>query len=260
MPPSSSLVKDTWFSSKRSRVQIPSAVLSMKLNPLKFKAMELREEGKSYGEILKILGLTSKGTLAAWFKNIKLTDEAQKRLKNNMLLAYKRGLFEFNRKRTEDIIIENSEILQKYKEKVKSLSSRDLMLIGAALYWGEGHKNFENGKQAYPTVNFSNSDPDMVMVFMEFLRRVLKIPLIKIKPSVYIYPGMSYDKSVQYWSKITGVPSDIIPAYTALSRASQGKRPKNLLPYGTLQIRVNRRQEFFKIRGLMDGIIKAAKL
>ncbi len=74
-----------------------------------------------------------------------------------------------------------------------------------------------------------------------------------------IYPNINPQEAIDYWQDITKIPKENFRYNIAVSRASQGKRPKHLLPYGTLQIRINGRREFFKIKGLIDGIIKATR-
>ena len=66
---------------------------------LKNKAISLRKSGKSYNNIRKTLGITSKGTLSHWFKNIKLSKKSTKLLdKNNKLFqerSVRSALFNF---------------------------------------------------------------------------------------------------------------------------------------------------------------------
>lgn len=102
-----------------------------------------------------------------------------------------------------------------------------------------------------------NSDPEMIITFISFLGKILGITKDRIKAQIFIYPGMVPEEAINYWQKLTKIPRENFRCQTALSRASQGKRLKNLLPHGTLQLRVIKRQEFFKIRGLIDGIIKS---
>ena len=53
------------------------------------------------------------------------------------------------------------------------------MVIGAMLYWGEGYKG--DDKNPAKLVDFANSDPDMIKIFLKFLRTVFKIDEKKIK-------------------------------------------------------------------------------
>ncbi len=99
----------------------------------------------------------------------------------------------------------------------------------------------------------------MIILFIRFLREIMRIPEEKMKPSIHLYPSTNKDKAVNFWSKITNLPKDQFKSTQQVSRASQGKKPYNLLPYGTLDLRVNSRQEFFRIRGWMDGLIDNKK-
>jgi len=223
------------------------------------KALELRLEGKTYGEIRKLFKIP-KSTLSGWFSKLELGDKAKKLLskkQGNGLLA----LGEFNKARTIAIKNENEEIRETFEKQVYNLNTKELALIGAALYWGEGYKNFTfNKKTRYPYLSFGNSDPQMILVFIYFMERILKIPRNQIRTQIMIYPGIKPEEAISYWQAITKIPKENFRCQVAISRASQGKRPKHLLPYGTLQLRVSKRREFFKIRGLIDGIIKSLVL
>lgn len=221
-------------------------------------ALALRLEGKTYGEIRGIFKIP-KSTLSAWFSDLKVNKKAKKILESKKRNGYFR-LVEFNKTRTLDILKENEEIRKKHESHIGRLSKRELMILGAALYWGEGYKNFNQKKAVYPYICFGNSDPKMIITFVNFLEKILGISKDKIKAPVFIYSGIIPEEAIDYWQKLTKIPKENFRCQMALSRASQGKRPKNLLPYGTLQLRVSKRQEFYKIRGLMDGIIKTTAL
>ncbi len=218
-------------------------------------ALALRLEGKTYGEIRGSFKIP-KSTLSNWFSTLKLNSNVKKILESKRKAGYLK-LLEFNKIRTLSIKKENEDIRKDYESRINKLNNRELMILGAALYWGEGYKNFNLKKGAYPYICFSNSDPLMHKVFVPFLERILKITKNRIKCQVMIYPNTNPQKAVQYWQNITQIPVENFRTQLTVSRASQGKRPWNLLPYGTLQLRVSQRQEFFKIRGLMDGVVKA---
>jgi len=221
-------------------------------------ALALRLEGKTYGEIRGIFKIP-KSTLSTWFSDLRVSNKAKKILESKKKNGYYK-LLEFNKVRTINIHKENEDIRRNYESRIRKLSNRELMILGAALYWGEGYKNFGQKRNIYPYICFGNSDPLMHKVFIAFLERCLKINKDRIKCQVMIYPGINPSEAIQYWQNTTRIPVKNFRTQLAISRSSQGKRPWNLLPYGTLQLRVSQRQDFFKIRGLMDGIIKSAGL
>lgn len=130
------------------------------------KAIALRITGKSYNEIAKDLGVW-KSSLSYWLKNIKLSEEAIEILKKKS--NYPKEKFkDWNIQRHKKAQTENKKYLNNFSKKIKFISNRELLLIGAALYWGEGYKNQIKGCGQY--VSFCNSDPNMVKIFMNFLR------------------------------------------------------------------------------------------
>ena len=153
-------------------------------------ATQLRTRGQSYGEIRRAIGVP-KSTLSYWFRNLRLSSYALKILKPKQrsgLIA----LAEFNRLRTISIKEENTSIATRLESMVGELSIRDLTLIGAALYWGEGYKNFKEGM--YEHINFANSDPDMIRIFMMFLEKALCINKKGLKAHIFLYPQMNNKK------------------------------------------------------------------
>ena len=218
-------------------------------------ALALRLEGKTYGEIRRNFKIP-KSTLSNWFSTLELNRRVKKILESKRKNGYLK-LIEFNRTRTIGIKKENEDIRKNYESRINKLSNRELMILGGALYWGEGYKNFNLKSGAYPYICFSNSDPFMHKAFIPFLEKILKITRDRIKCQVMIYPNTNPREAVQYWQNITQIPVENFRTQSTVSRDSQGKRPWNILLHGTLQLRVSQRQEFFKIRGLIDGIIKS---
>lgn len=220
---------------------------------LKTEAIRLRKTGRSYNEIRKILGINSKGTLSHWFRNLKLSPESEKLLQKNTLLARQRGLFDANKKRRSEIDEQNKKAYDNGLKSIREISRNDLLLIGTALYWGEGTKT---EKVASPSLVLSNSDPKMVSVFMMFVRQILKIPEEKIRAGIHLYPTTSVGEARKFWSKVTKLPESRFYIIVQQSRASSGKRASNVLPFGTVAIKVNSRVQFYKVKGMINGIIQ----
>lgn len=219
---------------------------------LKQEAIALRRNGMSYNNIIKKLGIKSKGTLSLWFKNLKLSNKSKNLLEKNNKLAHDRGLFITNNNRSIRIKKENLEAYNTGKECINLISEKELLLIGAALYWGEGSKS---ERVTGTPLDFSNSDPRMVSVYMKFIRKILKIPEEKIRAGIHLYPSTSVNKAREFWAITTSLPKDRFYIIKQISRASQGKRPFNILPYGTIAIKINSRIQFHKVKGMIHGII-----
>lgn len=229
----------------------------MKLQEKNYQqALRLRQAGNSYGEIRNLLGIP-KSTQSSWFKNLKLAPDIRNILKEKQGNGLK-ALTLCNQQRTRLIRSENEKYRDTFETRVGHIKDRDLMLIGASLYWAEGQKTFNAKHGQYPFIRFSNSDQQMVVLFLKFLEKILSIPKSQVRGEIYIQPGLSPHNSLTYWYRTIRISKDNLKVYKALSRASKSKRPKNLLPYGTIHIRVNGREEYFKIKGIIDGIAKAS--
>lgn len=220
----------------------------------KKKAIALRLSGKTFNEIMKILGLSSKGTLSFWFKNLTLSSDARMMLEKKKEIASSANFALFNKNRTRNINIENSKIFKDSFLEIGIISKRELLLIGTALYWGEG--TTRERTKSYSTASFANSDSNMVKVYMRYLREVLNIPDIQIRAGIHIHENIGAGQAKRFWSSITGLPQERFYTFNQVSGVSKMKRPQNFLPYGTVTIKVNRRQVFYKIKGYIHGITR----
>lgn len=86
----------------------------------------------------------------------------------------------------------------------KQLTTRDekLKIAGIMLYWAEG---FLSAKAT--GVDFANSNPEMIRVFLKFLRRVCGISESRLR--VYLYrhgSPLEAEVSCRFWSRITAIP------------------------------------------------------
>jgi len=223
----------------------------------KEKALALRLKGYSYSEINKKLGIP-KATLSDWFTGIVLNTKAQKRIQNRVQKKSIDGLIKRNKMQTHLANKRASEIRSSSEKDIKKLSKHDLLLLGASLYWAEGYKRpiVKNGqKRSYHSISFSNSDPSIIKIFIEFLKKILYIPNNKIKANVRIFKHLNEKQVLKYWKKITGLPDENFhKTYYGVSKSSQGKKPFNRLPNGMIQIRVGDTKNFHKIMGWIQGL------
>jgi len=165
----------------------------------KEKAIKLRKQGYSYSEILKKV-LVSKSTLSLWLRSIGLAKRQEQRLTEKKLAAMKRGWEACRQKRLRT----TEEIKTKARNEIERLSSRELWLIGIALYWAEGHKE----KIRSGNVRFTNSDPQMIKLFLRWLRKICKISKKDIFCEIYLHETAAHrEREIRkYWSKITNFP------------------------------------------------------
>jgi hypothetical protein len=220
-------------------------------------ALKYRLQGKSYNEITKLLGVP-KSTLSGWFSGLQLSETAIKRLRAKVYEGSLRGLIKKNKLQTL-VAQKNARMIRlTAADEIKNLSKKELLLLGAGLYWGEGYKRtiIKNGKtKTYHPVSLSNSDPKLIAAFLKFLREICQIKEEKLHAGLRIYQHQNAEQLLQFWTKLTKIPKERFEKfYYGVSKSSLGKRPFNILPYGTLQIRVNSTNTYHKIMGWIDGI------
>lgn len=159
------------------------------------KALELRQQGKSYGQIKEQLGL-SKSTLSGWLKDYPLSKERIRELRNRNEQRIERFRETMRRKREERL----DKIYKGQKEEILPMNDRDLFLIGLALYWGEGTKS------RMSTLELANTDPAMIKFFIRWLTVSLKIPKKSLRVKLHLYKDMHIGEKMDYWSDILNIP------------------------------------------------------
>ena len=172
-------------------------------NELKSKAIELRKQGFSYSEILKQIPV-AKSTLSVWLKNVGLSKKQKQKLTKKKLEAALKGA----KTRKDNRIAITQKIYDESKKDVGAISKRELWLMGAMLYWAEGHK--EKEYRPGSGAQFTNSDPQMIKLFLIWLDKICGIKANEITFSIYIHENSKNNtESVKkYWKDITGFKKD----------------------------------------------------
>jgi len=222
----------------------------------KTKAIKLRRQGHSYNEISRRLSVP-KSTLSGWLGRIQLSDKAQKRIAQRVASGSLRGLLKRNRNQTHLAIERMKKTRAESSREIKKLSQHDLKLLGIALYWAEGYKRVQviNGRaRTHHPVALSNSDPRLVAIYLRFLREVCEVEDKNIHAEIRMFEHMNRVSILNFWRRLTKLSvHNFSKVYYGVSKSSQGKRPFNRLPYGTIAIRVNNTHLFHTIMGWIEG-------
>lgn len=209
----------------------------------KQKALELRKKGESIKVIAKKLGV-SNASVSFWVREIKLDN------KQRMVLNERGFSVEAIEKRREKRLFnENTKrkiLIDKAKEEIKNISNKELLIIGAMLYLGEGGKTKR-------MVRISNSDPDVIRIMMKFFRGICHTPEDKFRGHIHIHSHLEIKKAEKYWSNVSQIPtSRFFKTYSKPSIASLGK--KDSIPNGTFEVHVNDVKVFLSIIGWIEKI------
>ncbi len=210
----------------------------------KQKAIALREKGWTLNEIAKEIGC-SKASVSVWVRHILLTEEQKFRITEKG-----RNLGSVERRRLARLSNEQKkrdEVVLKAKEDILTVSPKELMLIGAMLYLGEGNKASRG------IARLTNSDPSVIKMMMRFFREVCGVPEGKFHAHIHTFENADIKKTEAYWSQVTGIPvRQFYKTYVKQSIASKHKR--KTLPYGTLDIGVCDTKLFLTIMGWIEKI------
>jgi len=201
-----------------------------RLSAKKKKAIELREQGWSYNQIIEKVPVAL-STLSYWLRDIKLSPEAELALIEAEEIGRKKGVLiaqkQYRDKRRE-LFAESSLEFDSIE-----LTKDGLSLVGAALYWAEGSKGRKGG------LSFANSDPAMITIYARWLREILGIttPEITCRVSVHIDDTISYEEVEIFWSGIIGIPRTAF--MKPLIKSTEGKK-KGKHPWGCVSVRVRK--------------------
>lgn len=218
----------------------------------KQEAIKMRIEGKSYSEISKTLNVP-KSTLSYWLKDIRMTAEKAKALRERSSKAGFNALLKRNKSQKIEAKKRAEAIMKKSISEINQIDLENLRLIGSALYAGEGGKSKNR-------VDFTNSNPQIIKIIMRFFREVCEVNESKFRVQLAIHDKNHVDEAKRYWSRITGISQpQFIKVSLSVSKYSK-KRRKNRLPYGTVQIRISDVELFHRIYGWIQGIIKKLEM
>jgi hypothetical protein len=152
------------------------------------KARQLRAEGYSMDEIAALVGV-SKSSVSLWTRDVPCPARPRRyasgvRSSHPQRLAKLRQIEELN-----ELAV----------ARIGQLSDHAFLVVGTALYAGEGSKS-------EGSVRFANSDPRMVAFFCAWLRRFFEIDEARLRLRLYLHEGLDLEAANAFWANITGIP------------------------------------------------------
>ncbi|MDO8656543.1 MAG: hypothetical protein Q7K45_04850 [Nanoarchaeota archaeon] len=132
--------------------------------------------------------------------------------------------------------------------KRRNKDTEELNAIGAMLYWGEGYK----GDKENPAnmVDFTNSDPEMISLFLRFLRNTFDLNKSKFRILLYCYSDQDVGKLITFWSDLTGIERSLfIKPYIRKDFRIGGRKMK----YGLIHIRYHDKKLLLELKKMIDS-------
>lgn len=162
---------------------------------LKDKAIRLRKQGESIGEIERLLGVP-RSTLSGWFKNITLTQdqlfELRKRWILGLVKARERAALYHRSKKQERL----DKALRDANSILAQLNSEDknvLKLSLAMLFVGEGFKSAEE-------TSLGNSNPKIVKAYLMLINKTYGLNKKRLKLYLHLRADQHFERELKFWS------------------------------------------------------------
>jgi predicted transcriptional regulator len=164
----------------------------------RIEATRLRKEGYSLSEIAALLAI-SKSTASLWLRGIELTSLAKERIRDKRRVGREKAA-NSRRVHTDAKIAEG---IQSASNIVAgAVFNKDAeRLLCALLYWCEGVKMRRSN-----TFAFTNSDPDLIRLFLSLFRKNFPIEEKKLRLQIHVHEYHDIEAQLQFWSKVTNIP------------------------------------------------------
>ncbi|MFF4604553.1 hypothetical protein ACFY12_17725 [Streptomyces sp. NPDC001339] len=216
---------------------------------LREKARELRRQGRAYDEIVAELDV-AKSSVSLWVRDLpkpRKSPEAMHQMREARWAPYREA-------RDRQIEQTKTEAISQIGE----LTEDRLFLTGVALYWAEGAKSKPYDRRE--SVNFVNSDPGVIQVFLAWLR-MLGVERERLTFRVMIHESADVEGAKRYWADLVGVDAATFQK-TTLKKHTPKTNRKNVGEgyHGCLVIRVLQSAELYRrIEGWWYGIVLGAE-
>lgn len=207
----------------------------MAYSRLREQALALRTKGNSIRDIAISLRV-SKSTVSYWCRNISLSPEQIRLLEKRQSRGGARGRLRAAEIKRAARVRAVQEEAARGAQSVGSVTSRDLFILGAALYWGEGYKsgNEECG--------LTNSNPDIIRAYLCWLHDVYNVQRSDLIARVSV--NKSHENRAReiekYWARATGIPLRQFTKMSLIKTASKKIYKNRDDHFGTIRVKVRR--------------------
>jgi len=137
-----------------------------------------------------------------------------------------------------------------------SLRDKELKIAGSMLYWTEGGR--ANPTKRMWTVDFTNSNPQMIRLFLKFLRKICGIDEKRLRVLLYCYADQNIEALKKYWHKTTRIPlGQFTKPYV---RKDFLLEKSGKMKYGLVHVRYSDKKLLLQIEKWIEEYIKTCKI
>lgn len=206
-------------------------------------ARDLRSHGLAFREIQELIP-AAQSTLSGWCRGVELTPAQSERISKERARIYRQS--RIGRRRYHKNTMRIAQIMAEAQEEALDLRSDPDWLLGVIAYWAEGSK--QRGQ-----VQFSNSDPAMVLAFVRWAKSYFNLESDRFTVRVHIHSGIDPAEVARYWSELLGIPISQFRKFY-VKPAGTGHRKKRLYK-GTASITITKSAEIHhRLMGWIEGL------
>ncbi|WP_030668206.1 terminase gpP N-terminus-related DNA-binding protein [Streptomyces cellulosae] len=217
---------------------------------LRERARELRLQGWTYDQIEAELGC-SRSSVSLWVRDLPKPEPRYTPEEHRELMQA--GLTRLRNAQDE----EREQVKKGAAREIGELTDRELFMAGIALYWAEGQKS--KPYQRREAVNFVNSDPAVIQVFLAWLD-MLGVARDRLGFRVMIHESADVAGAEQHWADLVGIDVSSLQRTTLKKHNPKTVRKNTGDSYrGCLVVRVRQGAELYcRIEGCWSGIAAGA--
>ena len=141
----------------------------------------------------------SLSTLSNWFKGVDFSEAIREELTKAAAKKSSRHIQSLNRTRGIALKVQYELAEKEALKEMKLYRNVPLFTAAVAAYWGEGDK------QSRHQLRMTNTDPEMLKIFVTFLRQICGVSDDKIRLAIFIYTDLDEETCKRYWRRKLGV-------------------------------------------------------
>lgn len=126
-------------------------------------------------------------------------------------------------------------------------------IIGLTIWWTEGTKAYRDKRSKNTwvrNIDVTNTNPEIIRLFLEFLRKDLGINELRLKAQLQIHEGDDKENIENYWSKVTNIPRSRFTK--TIIRPVGNKIGKSM---GTCKVRYSDKSLYLKLESLLKKML-----
>lgn len=214
----------------------------------KERAIILRQQGKSYREIEKELGI-ARSTLSYWLNSIQISkiqsDVLRERWVEGTANARRLGSIANKLAKVQRLANIDKDVRDQYLNQERTFKELEMLFIG--LYLGDGFK--VEGR-----LGLGNADPGIVLSFVILVEKLYKVQRRELKAQIFARSDQNVNELVNYWARLLNI--SVTQFYkTQIDLRSRGKSTRENY-YGVCAVSYNSVILHRKILAICKEMIK----